>query len=478
MFKINKPEKLNKLWKLFKYICVSTVRLDDNMKTLALFLGLTTVLFSFSKLYAQKVNADTLIYTVEDCIQYALENHLDIKNTKIDEKVNQQKVYQVRATGLPQINGEAQYQYFAEIPTTLIPNFFGGRPNEYIPVQFGVPHNWSAGVTASQLIFSGSYIVGLQAAKTVAELSRKNTKRQEAEVRAAVQKAFYTALLTQENIKLIEVNLIRLDSTLRTLIELQKAGYADKIAVDRIQVAKNNLEIERKKLQNAAALTLNLLKFQMGMEINTPLKIKGTLNLENTPSIPLSEKPDYTQRPEYQLLQTQIKLSQLSLKAVRAEYLPTLASFVSASTSGPNQKFYFFNYDQRWFPAVIIGARINIPIFDGFGKYARANQAKLEKQKAENSLLRFTQAAELEVANARTNYLNALNTLEIQKKNVELAQEVYNTTQLKNASGKASYLEITDAENALKTAQINYYNAQYDAIMAKIDYLKAVGKLN
>lgn len=446
------------------------------MKSLKFFQVCFFALFPLAMLHAQKT--DTLAYSVEECVQYALENHTDLKNVKLDEKINQEKVYQVRAAGLPQINGEAQYQYFAEIPTTLIPNFFGGKPNEYIPVQFGVPHNWSAGVTASQLIFSGSYIVGLQAAKTVTELSRKNTKRQENEIRATVQKAFYTALLTQENIKLIDLNLIRLDSTLRTLTELQKAGYADKIAVDRIQVAKNNLEIERQKLQNAIQLTLNLLKFQMGMDINTPLKLKGTFNLENMPSISTNEKPDYTQRPEYQLLQTQIKLSQLSLKAVRAEYLPSLAGFVSASASGPNKQFYFFNYDQRWFPAVIIGAKITVPIFDGLNKYSRANQAKLEKQKAENSLFRFTQAVDLEIANARTNYLNALSTLEIQKKNLELAQNVYNTTQIKNASGKASYLEITDADNALKTAQINYYTAQYDAIIAKIDYLKATGKLN
>lgn len=446
------------------------------MKSLKFFQTCILALFPIAILHAQK--SDTLAYSVEDCVQYALENHTDLKNVKIDEKINQQKVYEVRAAGLPQINGEAQYQYFAEIPTTLVPNFFGGRPNEYLPVQFGVPHNWSAGITASQLVFNGSYIVGLQAAKTVTELSRKNTKRQETEIRATVQKAFYTALLTQENVKLIDVNLARLDSTLRTLTELQKAGYVDKIAVDRIQVAKNNIEIERQKLQNAIQLTLNLLKFQMNMDINTPLKLKGTFNLESLPAIPTAEKPDYTQRPEYQLLQTQIKLTQLSLKAVRSEYLPSLVAFVSASASGPNQKFYLFNYDQRWFPSVIIGAKLSVPIFDGLNKYARANQAKLEKQKVENSLSRFTQAVDLEIANARTNYLNALNTLEIQKKNLTLAQEVYTTTQTKNAAGKASYLEITDADNALKTAQINYYTAQYDAIIAKIDYLKATGKLN
>lgn len=422
---------------------------------------------------------DTLSYSLEDCVKYALENHPDVKNIKIDEKIYTEKVHQVRSAGLPQINGEVQYQYYAYIPTSLIPNFFGGKPNEYIPVQFGVPHNWSAGANASQLIFSGSYLVGLQAAKTVTELARKNTTRQEVDTRLAVNKAFYTTLLTQENIRLIDLNLVRLDSTLRTMKAMNTAGYLDQLSIDRIEVTKNNLLIERQKLNNLIALTLNLLKFQMSMPMETPLKLKGTLTVDQAEPLPTtSEKVDATQRSEYKLLETQLKLNTLSLKAVKAEYLPSLAAFSTVNLSGPNQKFYVFNYGQRWYPTVIIGAKISVPIFDGLNKVAKANEAKLTLLKTQNSMTRFEQAVQLEATNARTSYLNAISTLDIQKKNITLAQEVYRVTQEKNKAGKASYLEITDADNALKTAQLNYSTAQYDVIIARIDYLKALGKLN
>jgi outer membrane protein len=213
------------------------------------------------------------------------------------------------------------------------------------------------------------------------------------------------------------------------------------------------------------------------MEINTTITLTDSLDIK-TPIDALSAtstKPTYSNRIEYQLLENQEKLNRLELKRYRLNYLPSIAAYGSLSTAAQRNEFNIFDTDKGWFPTAVIGATLNLPIFDGFQKHYKSQQAKLKIQKTQNSLKSFESAMDLDVASASANLLNAQSSLNMQKKNIELAQNVYDVTKIKYTEGVGSNSEVVTAETSLKEAQTNYYSALYDYFIAKVDWERANG---
>jgi outer membrane protein len=420
-------------------------------------------------------------FSMKAAIQYALTHSPSLQNTYLDYQIARQKIAEVRSAGLPQINSTTTFRYFVEIPTSLVPGeFFGAPRGTFIPIRFGVPYNLEIGVTGTQLLFDGTYFVGLSAARTVKELTYRAYQRSRIETITAVSKAYLTVLITQERLRLLKENLDQLQTTLRQTKGLYEAGFAEKLDYQRLEVAYNNLQTEYNKAVELTALAYLTLKLQMGYPLDQPIALTDTL-----PELPLLlpdslslQNFDPAQRLEYQILLAQRRALELNLRRYQVAYLPSLVFISSLATQAQRNEFDFFDTKKRWFPIAFIGFQLQVPLFDGLRKASQVSQARLELRKNQNDLYQLRQALTLEAQNARIQLLNALQNLTIQKRNLELAQTVLETTQKKVEAGLASTVESVQAQNAYQQAQLGYTTALLEAHSAYIDWQKALGLLS
>lgn len=433
----------------------------------------------FFATHAEAQQGGSYSFTLQQAVDYGYANQATTKNSAIDTEIAQKRINELIGVGLPQISGSAEINKFIEIPTSFVPaEFFGGNPGEYFPVKFGQPYSSSIGLSASQLVFDGSYLVGLQASKTYAELSRKNLQQSRIETAAVISKAYYNVLVMNERVALLNANVERVGKLKSDTKAMYDNGFVEKIDNDRIELTYNNIVIEKQKAERFAATALNLLKFQMGMTLDSQLELADKLETNVfDENIPADENIDASKRIEYGILQTQKHLQELDLKRHRFEYLPSLVAFGSLSANASRNEFDFFDTDRRWFPTAIVGAKLSVPIFDGLQKAARISQAKLTLKKIDNGFNSLEQGIKLETQNSKNQLLSSAESLKLQRKNRELAQEVARVSKIKYDQGIGSNLEVVNAETLLKESETNYYGALYDALIAKIDYAKATGSL-
>lgn len=422
-------------------------------------------------------NKDTVAsFSLQEAISYAQKHQVSIINAQIDEQIAKNTVKQTIGIGLPQVSASANFQDYLKVATSLLPGEFFNAPGTFVPVKFGVKYNSSVGLDVNQLLFDGSYLVGLQASKTYKELSVKSTTRSRIETAVAVSKAYYSVLVSTEQLSLIDANLASLTKSLTDADALFKNGFAEKIDVDRLSVLKNNLLTEKENVIRLLALNVNMLKFQMGMSVNSMLTLTdkiGSVNLDKT--VLISDSSAYAKRIEYSLMQTQKKLNDLDVKRYKSLFLPSLSAFGSTSANFQNDKFGDL-YDTR-FPTTVIGLRLSIPLISGGQKIYQLRNAKLTSLKTQNQLYDLQNAINLEISQAQTTYLNGQRSLDNQKRNMELAKEILRVSKIKYEQGVGSSLEVTTAETSLKESQNNYINALYDMLINKVNLDKALGNI-
>ncbi len=455
-------------------------KMFQQRKRIYALLSCAVFMFCFSPATkAQKKEGDTYSFSLQQCIEYAYQNQAKVLNAQLDEKISKSKVNELIGSGLPQLNSSFDIKDFVKLPVQLIPGeFFGGRPGTFIPVTFGTRYNATADLTASQLLFDGTYLVGLQASKTYYELSQKSTTRTKIEAAAGVSKAYFSVLVTAEKINLIDANVARLKKLMDDTKAMYDNGFVEKIDLDRITVAYNNLLVEKEKIMRYTALSYNLLKFQMGMDQKTVLTLTDKLNsLESITKDQKTDGFDITKRIEYSLMETNRRLGELDLKRYKFGYLPSLVAYGDLSAAAYRSKFDITDTKQRWFPTGLIGAKITLPIFDGFQKHERVVQAKLGLQKIDNQKKDLENALNLQLISAKTSFDNSSENLKVQKANIELAENVYNVSKKKYEQGVGSNLEVVTAQTSLKEAQDNYYSALYDVLIAKVDLDIALGNI-
>jgi outer membrane protein len=424
-----------------------------------------------------QIKDTTASFSLNDAINFAQAHQVSIANAKIDEQIAINTVKKTIGIGLPQISGNASFQDYLKVPTSLLPGEVFGQPGTQIPVKFGVKFNSSVGLELNQLLFDGSYLVGLKASRTYKELSVKNTTRNRIETTVAVTKAYYAVLVNNELLTLLDANLERLRKSLNDTEQMFKNGFVEKIDVDRLTVLNNNLVTERENLIRVLDLGVNLLKFQMGMSIGSKLELTDKISNVNVDKSPiLGDSQAFNKRIEYSLLQTQKKLNELDVKRYKSLFLPSLGAFGSTSSNFQNNQFSNL-YDTR-FPTTVVGLRLSVPIISGGQKLYQLRNAKLEALKTDNQLVNLQNAINLEINQAQTVYFNGQQSLENQKRNMDLAKEVLRVTKVKYEQGVGSSLEVTTAETSLKESQNNYINALYDMLINKVNLDKALGNIN
>lgn len=419
-------------------------------------------------------------FTLAEAIDYALAKHPNMKNAQLDAELAALKRKEITGMGLPQVSGSFDIKDYVELPTSLLPaEIFGGAPGTFIPIRFGTKYNATGGFQATQLLFSSDYLVALQSSNTFKELSEKNMVRSRIEIITGVSKAYYTVLINKERIKLIDANIAKLKKLHDDTKVLNENGFVEKIDVDRLTVSYNNLLTEKSKLLKLIAVTESLLKFQMAYDLKSEITLTENFDINKLPVIELKEEGEfnYSSRIEYSLLESQRIINEFELKRNKLSYLPNVVLYGSLNTQAQRNEFSFFDTGKKWYPISVIGMTISVPIFSGGQKYFKTQQAILNIEKTKNTMESVESAIDLDIQVAKTNYLNALSSIEIQKTNLELSENIFNVAKLKYEQGVGSSIEILNAETSLKEAQTNYYNALYDLYIAKIDYEKASGTI-
>lgn len=447
-------------------------------------------LFTGSQLKAQENTQNTVIstknlenYTLEQCIEYAIENRVEIKNAQLDNQIAKAKVGEVRAQGLPQVNASLSLINNYKVPLTFLPAQAinpQAPEGEVVGVEFQPPYIGQSQIELQQLVFSGSYILGLKAASTYTQLSEKQITQSKIEVAEAVSKAYYSLLINRERIELLKQNYNRIDTVYQQTKALYENGFAERIDADRLKVSANNLKMEIQNFERLIELSEMLLKFQMGLEQEDKLTVSGSLEgLEISEADALVSEINPEQRIEFSMLQTQKELNLLQLKEYKARYLPTLGFFINygANMGSPNAKDLVPFSSDRWATGGALGISLNVPIFDSFQKHHLIQQEKFNLMKTENQMRDFSRIVNLQVSQAQVTLKNSIDKLKFQDENMNLAKEIFRVTKIKYEEGVGANLEVVEAETAYKEAQTNYYSALYDAMVAKIDMQKAQGTL-
>lgn len=450
--------------------------------------------FSSQSLQAQEVNN----FTVQQAVDYALKNAVEVKNSLIDLQIQKQTNREITAAAFPQLSGTLSTNYFPNVAVQSFPNFIAAAtygvlekegvkdgngnailsPSDFgiVQAQFGTNYNASGGIDFSQLLFDGQVFVGLQARDASLDFARKQTAVTEELIKVNVQKIYYQLVVGRQQATSIDANIGRFEKLLNDTKKIYDNGFAEKLDVDKVNVQLNNLLTEKIKVENQLRAGNASLKFLMNMPQKDMLVLTDSLTEDMVKENVLDQAFSYTDRKEYQLLEVGKKLGEYNIKRYKLSYLPTVALYGNYYKNAQRNKFDFFG-GGPWFTSSLVGLKISVPIFDGFAKEARISKARLQLAQTNNKLQQLQFSIDNDVEQAKLKLTSSLLTIDNQRSNMELAEKVYNTTKIKYEQGLGSNQEIYTAQTELKLAQNNYYGALYDAVIARIDFLKATGKL-
>jgi len=439
--------------------------------------------YSGSAVFAQSTN---ITFSLMEAVKYASEHSLNVKIAKDNITDADAQIIERRSAGIPTLDGVIDFQHYLRVPVSVLPKQFevfaidpatGMLPPDYSnQATFVLKNSFNAGLNLNALIFDGSYFTALKAAKAFKEYVGQELIAQERTVRDQVVAAYLPPLIVDENLKILKKNIVNLEGMLKETRATYEAGFVEQLDVDRLELSLANLKTEVNNLTRQKELALNYLKFVMGYPVNEQLSISDNLNdlLQFATDEELTAPVNYLNRPEYKVAQTGMKLHEYNIKVNKDGYLPSVSGFVSYQYGYQGNSL--FGKDGFWVPTSVAGLRANIPIFDGWNKKAKIQRAKIAMEIDRKRILLLEQSIQLEVTNARTEYLTAFERTQSQEKNVALAQRIYDTTQIKYRSGVGSSIEVTQAEQALYQTQQNFIQARYELLLSKQKLDTVLGK--
>ena len=434
-----------------------------------------SLLFLASFANAQEIKTLTL----KDAITFALENKADAKKAKLQVENSNYQIEEVRSRALPQISANGNLTHNPILQTNVIDGAAFGAPGTTIQAAFGQKWTSTAGVTLNQALYDQSVFIGLKAAKSTKEFYQINEQLTEEQVIERVANAYYQVYVTRQNLNVIDNNL-KNTGKVKDIIKGQfDNGLAKKIDLDRILVRISNINTQRQQILNAINLQENALKFYIGMPIETKIVIPQT-EFEITATAFTSQKPEVTSRTEYLLLKKNEQLLEYQKKSVQAANYPILSLTGSYNYLGQGPEVPWFKKPVDgvyWSDYAAVGLNLHVPIFTGFGTRAKVRQAENKLQSVRVDLEETKLALDLEYENAKTQIDNSIISINNQKENSKLAQEVYNNTNNNYIQGLASLTDLLESENALVEAQNNYTNALLDYKLAEIQLIKSKGEL-
>ena len=434
---------------------------------------LTVLLSSISALSAQ--SEPPPVFSLDAAVDYAMNNSNAIRNAQVDILDSEQNVKEQFSRGLPQINGSLDFQHFLKVPVLPLPEAFAmGDPNAPTSIAFQLRNSFVAGISARGMLFDGSFFVGLRAARASGEYFNLQMENPRRTVRGQVIQAYFPTLLLKTNVAILDNNISNLEKLKNEVSAQYDAGFVEQLDVDRLTLSLNNLKSQRDQIAQQAENALRALKYTLNFPVDEPLRVEDDLDKLETEidAALLTSDIPYQDRPEIRLLDKTIELQGLNEELQKAAYLPTVYATIAGQYQYQGDNFS----DGFWAPTVVLGLQANIPIYDFGGRAARVERAKLATQKVVNQRNDIQRGVQLEVLNARATFTANNDRLRVTKDNLDLAQRIYDTTQIKYREGVGSSVEVVQAEQALYESQANYLNALYETLVAKEDLFLALGR--
>lgn len=410
------------------------------------------------------------ILTLKDALNFAIENNAAARKSKLDIDGGRYKTEEVRSQALPQITGNASLTYNAIIGQLV----FGDQA-----FVLGRKWNSNAGVQLSQQLFNQQVFTGLKASRTSESYYKLNADLTEEQVIEQVANNYYQVLVSRQQLNVIDTNIKNVRVVEKIISNQYENGLAKKIDVDRIKVNRTNLQTQREQTVNAVSQLENQLKFSMGMPVATIVTLPAD-EFKKVESLPaLADTINLSGRTEMRLLGIQKDLYVLQRKAYIAEYYPNLSLTANISTTGQSDHFDLFNKNGSafYYDASAIGVTLKVPIFNGFSTRSKVRQANVDIMKADEDIRQTKNSLNLAYENAKIQLRNNINTIKAQRQNVQLAQEIYNSTQNNYNNGLAALTDLLDTENALTDAQNSYTQALLNYKIAEIQLIKSNGNI-
>ncbi len=451
------------------------------------------LLFLFSivcGIHAGAQNDTVYRFSLNEAMNYALEHNYDVRNAELDIQSAKKEVWATTAIGLPQVSGTGDYQHVpGEIPTfdfgsgfmPILNKLEELHPGEFQPIMQGlseaespiaVRNTVTYGFTVSQLIFSGEYIVGLQASRTFLELSKNAVDKTEDNTKSAVATSYYSVLVLQENMDILDSTLVNMSKLIDETGAMVENGFLEETELDQLQLSYNTMENSRKAMERQLEISYRLFKLQLGIDHDNDVELTQSLNEVMTDSDKevVNQPFSLEDNVDYQLLQTQEKIQELSLKREKSKLLPSLSGFYSY-TDKTNRPDFDFTINH------MLGVSLSVPVFSSGQRLARVQQAGIELDKAKNNTRRTEESLYMAVAEARSEYRNALDTYTTEQENIELTKKIYQRTLIKYKEGMASSLELTQVNNQYLNANTQYLNAVLNLLNAEISLEQALNLL-
>ncbi len=423
--------------------------------------------------YSQERTEETYSFTLHEAISFAMENNYSAINAERDIVDAQKQKWETIATGLPQISGAISYQNQLKQPISLIPaEFFGGEPGTFQEITFGQPQQATASANLKQQIFDGSYIVGVQATKAFLSYSANNKEKTQLEVRKGVTEAYGNVLLAQESVSIFEKNKANLEKTLFETSKIYENGLGDEESVEQLQITLSNVDNQLKNAVRLKGITLQMLNLMMGIPIDSHTKLEDDLGdlAQKQIDLGLLESVfSIENNVDYKLATNLNEQRFYELKLAKSRALPTLNAFINYGSSAYSDDFNFLNSDQQWFDSSVWGFDLSIPIFSSLKRSASTQRAKIAMEKAKTQLSEAKEQIRLQLENAKSNYVLAIDQYETSKKNLGLAERIEKKNQVKYSEGIASSFELRQAQMQLYDAQQGYLQSMVEVINKKTE---------
>ncbi|MEE3035120.1 MAG: TolC family protein [Bacteroidota bacterium] len=411
--------------------------------------------------------------TLKEAIEYGLNNNFSVKNANREIEKAEKDRWSTIAIGLPQIYAEVNYQNFLEMPVSLVPaEFFGGKPGEFAEISFGTKQKVVGSVRMDQLIFDGSYIVGLEASKIFLKISENIFEKTALETKKAIVNNYAAALLAEENVKLLNKNKKKLEENVSEIHQLFKNGFEEEESVEQIQLTLANINTQLKYAENLSKIIREMLKFNLGIPVEKEIFLKSQISdIIDESNLLFETKNDFnvSNNIDVRIAENNLLSESLLYKYEKSKFLPSIKAFINGAYTGNNEKFDFAKNNQKWFGSSLVGLSLDIPLFSSFSKKVKSQKAKISMQQAETRLNETQYRIRMEIETALNDYQLAIENYFTEKENLGLAERIENKNQVKYFEGMVGSFELRQAQLQLYSSQSKYLSSIQNLIERKIN---------
>lgn len=422
--------------------------------------------------YSIQAQEESMTFSLQEAIEYAIKNSYDNKVAERDIEAAKKQKWETTTIGMPQIEGSVDYQHFLKQQVSLIPaEFFGGNVGEFQELIFGTKQNINAAVTLRQMIFDGSYLVGLQSAKTFLKISEQAKEKTELLTREAVINAYGNVLVAQKSISILENNIVILEKNLNDTKKTFENGLTEEENVEQLEITLGNSKSQLNSVKRLEKIAYQMLNITLGNEIDVELTLTDSLDSLTVQNIDfglMSESFNLSNHIDYKIAENDRESKRLLMQLERSKALPTLNAFLNYGTQVFSNSNSLFDFEgERGFNYSLLGVSLKVPIFSSLGRSSRTQRAKIDLEIADIRLKETEEKLNLQVKTAKSDYQLSIEDYETAKKNLNLAERIEKKQRIKFSEGISSSFDLTQAQNQLYSQQQSFIQSMLDVIAKK-----------